>query len=95
MKVEYSEQAVADLHQLATKSIEFGELVAEAVEVRINEVITQIVWDPRSYRKVTQRPEFHVAPLGKFPYVLFYWILEDRIRILHVRHTSRRPWKGK
>ena len=95
MKIEYAEQAIHDLHDLAAKSLEFGDVVAEAIEIQIKEVVAQITWDPRSYRKVTKRPEFRVAPLGKFPYLLFYWILEDRIRILHVRHVSRRPWKRK
>ena len=34
----------------------------------------------------------HVIPLVRYPYKIFYRILADRIRILHIRHTSRRPW---
>ena len=95
MKVEYSERAIEDLYKLAAKSHEFGDVVAEAVGVRISEVIARIAWEPQSSRKVSQRSGVHIAPLGKFPFVIFYRILEDRVKILHVRHTLRQPWKGK
>jgi plasmid stabilization system protein ParE len=34
-----------------------------------------------------------VVLLIRYPYKIFYRILQDRIRILHIRHTSRRPWR--
>jgi plasmid stabilization system protein ParE len=34
----------------------------------------------------------HMAPLIRYPYKVFYRALGDRIRILHIRHTARRPW---
>jgi toxin ParE1/3/4 len=95
MKVEYSEHAIDDLKKLAADSLAFGELVAEAVEARIREAIAQIAWDPESAQKVGQRPGVHVAHLVKFPFAIFYRSLPDRVRILHVRHTSRRPWSGR
>jgi hypothetical protein len=44
---------------------------------------------------VTQWKEGNVriVPLVRYPYVIFYQVKEDRIEILHVRHTSRAPWK--
>ena len=39
----------------------------------------------RDYRRVL---------VERFPYKIFYRILEDRIRILPIRHTSRRNWEG-
>ena len=94
MKVEYSERAIGDLNKLAADSRAFGEVVADAVEARIRDAIAQVAWDPGSTHEVTQRPGVHVVPLVKFPFAIFYRVLQDRLRILHVRHTSRLPWKG-
>jgi plasmid stabilization system protein ParE len=94
MKVEYSELAIGDLNKIAADSRAFGEVVADAVEARIRDAIAQVAWDPESAHAVTQRPGVHVVPLVKFPFVIFYRVLQDRVRILHVRHTSRLPWKG-
>lgn len=33
-------------------------------------------------------------PVRGYPYRLFYRIRGDRVVILHIRHTSRRPWRG-
>lgn len=94
MKVEYSELAISDLTKIAVDSRAFGEGVAEAVEARIRDAIAQVAWDPESAHVVTQRPGVRVVPLVKFPFAIFFRILQGRIRILHVRHTSRVPWKG-
>ena len=95
MKVEYSAQAIDDLRHLASKSLEFGTVVAEAVGAHLSNIIAQIAQQPQSYRKVSQRLGVHVAPLVRFPYVIFYQVLEDKVKILHIRHTSRQSWKEK
>ena len=94
MKVEYSERAISDLNKVAADSRAFGEVVADAVEAHIRDAIGQVAWDPGSAHEVTQRPGVHVVPLVRFPFAIFYRVLQDRVRILHVRHTSRLPWKG-
>ena len=94
MKVEYSNRAVADLRKVSADSRAFGEMVAAAVEARIHEIVVQISEYPESARHVVERPGVRVAPLIRYPYNIFYRILEDRVRILHIRHTSRRPWEG-
>jgi plasmid stabilization system protein ParE len=45
---------------------------------------------------VTQWEEGNVraVPLVRYPYLIFYQIKKQRIEILHVRHTSRAPWKA-
>jgi hypothetical protein len=30
--------------------------------------------------------------VSRYPYKIFYRIRENLVEILHVRHTSRRPW---
>ena len=93
MKVEYSKRATADLHKVSADSRAFGEMVAAAVEVRIREIIAQIREHPEGRPPVIERPGVHVAALVRYPYKIFYRILEDGVRILHIRHTSRPAWE--
>jgi toxin ParE1/3/4 len=95
MKVEYSRRAVADLRKISADSRRaFGDRVAEALEARTRAVIDRISRDPLSAPKVEQRPGMHVAPLIRYPFGIFYRVFEDRVRIVHIRHTARRPWQG-
>ena len=94
MKVEYSKRAIADLHKLSIDSLAFGDNVAAAVERRIRTMVAHIARYPYAAQEVTNRPGMHVLPLIRYPYKIFYRVLDDRIRILHIRHTARRPWTG-
>jgi plasmid stabilization system protein ParE len=40
----------------------------------------------------TDDPSVRVKVVRRYRYRIFYRIIDDRIEILHVRHTSRRPW---
>jgi toxin ParE1/3/4 len=90
MNVEFSNRAVADIHKISIESLAFGEVVARAVELRIHAVIARIATHPRAAEQVADRPDVHVVPLVRYP----YRVLDDRVRILHIRHTSRQPWMG-
>lgn len=93
MRLEYSKRAVSDLLTLAADSHrEFGERTAHAIEARIRSVIERIRREPLSAQAVEQRPGVHAVPLVRYPYKIFYRIRNESIIILHIRHTSRRPW---
>jgi plasmid stabilization system protein ParE len=62
------------------------------VAARIQEVVARLARLPESGRPVTDRPGIRVAPLLRYRYNIFYAVTGDSIRILHIRHTSRRPW---
>lgn len=94
MKVEYTNRAIADLQKIAENSLAFGDAVALALEARINKVIERIADLPGSGATVAGRSDIHVIPLIRYPYLIFYRVLSDRVRILHIRHTARRPWRG-
>jgi len=95
MRIEYSRRAVADLRKISADSRRaFGDLVAKALEARIRAVVERIGKDPLSAPEVEQRPDMHVVPLIRYPFKIFYRVLDDRVRILHIRHTARRPWGG-
>jgi toxin ParE1/3/4 len=92
MRVEYSTRATGDLRHVSEESRAFGEMVAAAVEVRVRGIIAHIAEHPEAAARVMERPGMHVIPLIRYPYKIFYRVLEDRIRVLHIRHASRRPW---
>jgi toxin ParE1/3/4 len=72
-----------------------GETVTAALEARIRQVISHIAEHPEAAPRVGERPGVHVVSLIRYPYRIFCRILPDRIRILHIRHSSRRPWRGR
>ncbi len=95
MRVEYSKRAVSDLQSIATRFASSGDSqIGERLVARIEQVVARIGALPENGRPVTQRLDVRVVPLLPFRYNLFYAIKRDTIRIVHIRHTSRRPWLG-
>lgn len=94
MKVEFTNRAVGDLRKISTQSRkEFGASVVAALALRIRNVVEQIGKAPESAPRVEQRPGMRVLPLVRYPFKIFYRIIDsDTVRIVHIRHTSRRPW---
>jgi plasmid stabilization system protein ParE len=92
MKVEYTKQALADLRKISADSREFGESITVALESRIRTVVAHLAEHPEAAAPIAERPGMRVVPLIRHPYKIFYRALEDRVRILHIRHTARRPW---
>ena len=95
MKVEFSRRAIDDLRKAAEESRAFGVATAASVESRFREIIEHIAEHAEAAAPVSERPGMRVVPLIRYPYKIFYRILEGRIRILHIRHASRRPWTGR
>jgi toxin ParE1/3/4 len=93
MRVEYSKRAVSDLHQIAEYHIRAGEArLAEAVGDAIRHVVARLAQLPGSGRALQQRPGVRVVFLLRYRYKIFYRTSGAAVRILHIRHTSRRPW---
>ena len=91
MKVEYTKQALADLRKISADSREFGESVTVALESRIRTVVAHLAEHPKAAAPIAERPGMRVVPLIRYPYKIFYRAFEDRVRILHIRHTARGP----
>ena len=95
MRVEYTNQALIDLRKISADSRAFGETVAAAVQARIRAVVAHIAERPEAAAPIAERPGMRVVPLIRYPYKIFYRVLDDRVRILHIRHTARAPWTKK
>jgi toxin ParE1/3/4 len=95
MPVEYSTRAVADIRNIAdyyagSEAAATGERVA----ARFREVVARIARLPGSGRPVIERPGVRAVPLLRYPYIIFYAVSGDAVRILHIRHTAQRAWTG-
>ena len=96
MRVVYTQAALFDLENILSGLNAVNPLAAAAVERSISAAVARVAIWPRSARAVTQWSggNVRVVPLVRFPYLIFYQIRQQRIEILHVRHTSRAPWKA-
>ena len=93
MKVEYAPRAIADLIHIAQHSRRvFGAAVSVALETYIRATVARIAVIPESGLQLPQRPEVRVVPLVRYPFKIFYTMIEDTVSILHIRHAARRPW---
>jgi toxin ParE1/3/4 len=93
MRVEYSKRAVTDLRQISAYYARFGNpATAGKIAERIEQVIARIAVSPLSGRAVVRRPGVRVALLPSYRYKIFYRVARDAVRIVHIRHTSRRPY---
>jgi toxin ParE1/3/4 len=48
---------------------------------------------PLSYQH-TDNPDIRVHTVRHYRYRIFDSMADDAVEIIHVRHTSRRPWAG-
>jgi plasmid stabilization system protein ParE len=93
MKIEFTNRAVQDLREISDYSRKhFGYRVAVALEARIRNVIANIANAPESAPRVEQSPGMRVVHLVRYPFSIFYRVVGDTIRIVHIRHAARRPW---
>jgi toxin ParE1/3/4 len=93
MKVEFTNRAVRDLRDIAHESRRrFGDRVAAALETRVRDVVAAIAHAPESATRVEQRPGMRVVPLVSYPFKIFYRVVGDTVRVVHIRHAARRSW---
>jgi toxin ParE1/3/4 len=95
MRLVYAPRAVRDLRKIGSyyRSVA-DENTAAAVAERISHVINLIVRQPYIAPRVRQRADVRSASVLRYPYVIFYRVRADLVEVLHIRHTSRRPWEG-
>ena len=92
MKVRYTPAAFADRERILDYLRERSGGGVRNVAASIREAIAQLKDHPESgYR--TDNPDVRVKFVVRHPYKIFYRV-RDEVEILHIRHTSRRAWKG-
>jgi plasmid stabilization system protein ParE len=91
MKVRYSPRAVGDLIEIGDYLSERSPAGARSVEAKIRATVQLLADFPDSGRSLEQRPQVRVIPVVRFPYLVFYTVVEDELFILHIRHGARAP----
>ncbi|MDB5653477.1 MAG: Plasmid stabilization system [Tardiphaga sp.] len=89
MKVVYTDEALGDVEAIAEWLVAHYPTVAPAVEKRIRSVVAHLARFPQSARRSAGRTGVRAAPLGRYPYVIFYRVNGDVIEILYVHHAAR------
>jgi toxin ParE1/3/4 len=92
VKVVYTEPALSDLNEITVYLKQHYPGLGRTVERRLKVVVAHIARWPESMRHSKERPDVRVAPLGRFPYKIFYRVRDETLEILHIHHTAREPW---
>lgn len=92
MKVVFTAAALRDLSEIADWLSVHYPTIAPNVERRIRATVARIARWPQSARRSAKRAEIRVAPVGRYPYKVFYRVTADAIEILHIHHAARQPW---
>jgi toxin ParE1/3/4 len=92
MKVVYTAPAIDDINGITAWLKRHHPGLGRAVERRLGLVVAHIARWPESMRRSKNRPDVRVAPLGRYPYKIFYRVTPDAVEILHIHHTARQPW---
>jgi len=83
-------RAVEDLTHIRRYLIERSTAGADRVRAHIAATLDYLVRFPRLGRS-TDQPGVRVLPLRRYPYLVFYTLIDDDVVVLHIRHASRRP----
>jgi plasmid stabilization system protein ParE len=94
MKVRYTPRAFADREQIYAYLDRLNPRAAREVKSFIKQRIASLADSP-SRSPLIKEFGVHAHWLGRYPYVIYYRIVGDEVRIIHIRHVAREPWRGK
>jgi addiction module RelE/StbE family toxin len=91
MKIRYAPQARADLDEIFAYLDERSPAAARSVKARIISAIRRLADHP-AMAPETDESAVRELTIVRYPYKVYYQIEGDEIWVVHIRHTSRRPW---
>jgi plasmid stabilization system protein ParE len=93
MKVRYTDTALGELEDIFSYLFERNPAAAKAVAARVRDIAALLAEYPFLGHEADE-PSVRVAPLIRYPFLVFYTVNEDEIVVLNVRHAARqRPWE--
>ncbi len=90
-EVRYSPLAQANRDAIFDYLHERSPNGARNVMASIEDTIGHLANHPHM-GEATGKPGLRMILAGRYPYRIFYRVLDGVIEIAHIRHTSRRPW---
>jgi plasmid stabilization system protein ParE len=93
MRIRYRAQALRDIDDIYRYLNERSPRGADNVLRAIYAGIHLIAEQPHASQR-TDDPDIRVKSMRRYRYRIFYSIVidENAVEIIHIRHTSRRPW---
>jgi toxin ParE1/3/4 len=91
MRVEYTPRARDDLNAILTFIEERSPQGARNVARALRKTIELIGEFPQCGRLAGEQGT-RVLPVGRYPYLIYWSVEGDKVWIVHIRHTARRPW---
>ena len=92
MRIRYTVRARADLAEIRSYLLERNPRAAAAVMAAIRQRISWLADFPLMAPE-TDEPGVRGLPLVRYPYRVYYDVAGEEVRILHIRHTRRQPWR--
>ena len=93
MKVRYSLVAIRDLEAISAYLTPRNPAAANTVIQAIEHRISGLSHSP-GMGPTTTLPGTRELTVRGYPYKVYYRVDGEEVRIIHIRHTSRRPWRG-
>jgi plasmid stabilization system protein ParE len=93
VRLRFTPQAQRDIEKIYAYLNQQSPSGAYNVSVAIYAATRFIAERPKA-SPPTEKPNVRVKVVRRYRYKIFYRVIGDTVEILHVRHTSRRPWKG-
>jgi addiction module RelE/StbE family toxin len=91
MRIRYTPRAQADLDEIFRYLDERSPAGARAVKLRIVRSIERLAHHPYMAAE-TDEPGVRELAIVRYPYKVYCMVEGDEVWVLHIRHTSRRPW---
>ena len=89
LQVSYAAEALCDLEDIYTFIARDNPFAAARVIASITDALALASPFPLKSRK-TRRAGVRALPLSRYPYIVFFRIEGDELRVLHFRHGARR-----
>jgi toxin ParE1/3/4 len=93
VRVRYTPRALGDIDQIYKYLDKRSASGALSVLLAIYAGVQFVAERPAAAER-TDDPNVRVKVVRRYRYKIFYRLAGESVEILHVRHSSRRPWKG-
>jgi toxin ParE1/3/4 len=93
MRIRYTVRARADLAEIRSYLLARNPRAAATMITAIRRRIAWLADFPLIAPETDERG-VRALPLVRYPYRVYYEIVGEEVRILHVRHVSRQPWRN-
>lgn len=93
MIVRYTRRALNDLSKILDYLDERSPRGALGVKLAIRRAINAIGENP-GVGRASGRGGTRPMPVGRYPYLIYWIVEENEVRVVHIRHGARKPWRG-